>query len=185
MLTSVDLEKKKRVFKLCKLTLIKLVQTSPQWRYKNVLGKLEHIVSAFTELLPSACAWLCCLWCSAPLMLQLFSCVEWNRNGRSGGKNLFKGVVHPTMEILSSSFTHPYVIPDLYDFLLLFNTNKIFWRMLNDQTVLVTLWLPLYEKVWGISQISTFMFHRRKTSHTIIWEWVTEFPFLGELSLSV
>ncbi len=96
-------------------------------------------------------------------------------------KLLFKGTVHPKIKSLSS-FTHPHVNPNLYDFFLLWNTTNILNNE-GNQTVSVTI---DFHCIYNISQTIFFMFHSGGTSSYrfgITWGWVNTFAVLGELFL--
>ncbi len=56
-----------------------------------------------------------------------------------------KGILHPKMKILSS-FTHPQVIPNLYEFIFFWWTQKIFWRIWITKQLMVPIDLHSMEE---------------------------------------
>ncbi len=102
----------------------------------------------------------------------------------------FKGIVHPKMKILSS-FTHPQVVPNLYECLCSAEHKaKIFWRMWENRAVLGHHWLPQYffsyygsqwcpKTAWlqTFFKISSFVFSRRVSKSWQNFNFWVNYPF--------
>ncbi len=61
--------------------------------------------------------------------------VERERDGCNSGNEQLKGIVHPKMKILSS-FTHPRVVPNLYEFLCSAEHKGRYLKKVCNQAVL-------------------------------------------------
>ncbi len=105
-----------------------------------------------------------------------------------------KGIVHPKMKILSS-FTHPQVVPNLYEFLVLPNTKEDILKKVCNQAVLGHHWLHSRKKIYTMQvvcprtalfptffRISSFVFSRTKTfiqvwNYLRVSKWWQNFHF--------
>ncbi len=85
-----------------------------------------------------------------------------------------KGIVHPKMKILSS-FTHPQVVPNLYECLVLLNTkedvlnNVGFWGTIDFHSIFVLLWksmVPQNSLVTNFLQNIFLSVQQNKEIHT-------------------
>ncbi len=81
-----------------------------------------------------------------------------------------KGTVHPKMKILSS-FTHPQVVPNLYECLFCWTQRKIFWRMWETLQFWIIVffffyygsqWCPKTAWLQTFFKISSFVFRTKK-----------------------
>ncbi len=109
-----------------------------------------------------------------------------------------KGIVHPKMKILSS-FTHPQVVPNLYECLVLLNTRKMFWIMWGSGAPLTSIvFLSYYGSQWCLKtawwqtffKISSLVFSRTKKfiqvwNYLRVSKWWQNFHFGWTIPLEV
>ncbi len=106
---------------------------------------------------------------------QLHYCLCKGEKAVGFHQKYLKGIVHLKMKILSS-FTHPQVVPNLYECLLCWTQRKIFWRMwkteqfwgtIDFHSIFFLLWKSMVKTVktaWlqTFFKISSFVFGRTK-----------------------